>query len=66
MINNQPAPAAIPVHETEPRWAKNLFAIVHLGKSVCPGVDRHIAIDTNSLLTKDGFVDGGTVDSILK
>jgi hypothetical protein len=56
VINNQPAPTTIPVHETEPRWAKDLLPIVHLGKSVCPGVDRHIAIDANSLLTKDSFI----------
>src|SRR5215468_2972725 len=56
MVYDQPLPVAVPVDEAEPCWTDNRFTVAILGNGVCPGIDRHVPVDSNPLLTKYNLV----------
>ena len=56
VIDNQPAPTAIPVDEAVPRGTNDVLPVADLRESIGPAVDGHVAIDANTLLTKDDLV----------
>ena len=59
MVDDQPAPIVIVIDEAEARWTKGFLSFNDFRECVSACVDRNVAIETNSLFTKQDLVGRG-------